>query len=301
MTYQIHDIRQSDAWAEYLKAIGWKNATTSFGVKIFFRPSIFGALVKIQRTPPLNEEHIKEIEEICISKKAMFIKIEPGYGQDTSVLENMGYKTSLFPMVPASTIFIDLTLSEEELWKRVSKSGKYSIKRAEREGARVEVYTNPEDKEFDIYYGILKETGTLKKFYVPPIKQLKKMREAFGDRGHLAIVYDGDGFPAGAKYFIGSEDNVLYVNGGTSGQARSSKAGYALLWKSILFLKNAGYNLLDLEGKDDPRFPSFTKNWEGFSYFKEKFGGEEIVLPYPHVKYYSPIIKSMVTLTGMDI
>jgi lipid II:glycine glycyltransferase (peptidoglycan interpeptide bridge formation enzyme) len=258
-------------------------------------------LVKIQRTTPLNEEHIKEIEETCLSKRAMFIKIEPGYGQDIGILENMGYKTSLFPMVPATTIFIDLTLSEGELWNNVSKSGKYSIKRAEREGAKVEVYTNPGDKEFDIYYAILKETGTLKKFYVPPIKQLKKMRKSFGDKGHLAIVYEKDGSPAGAKYFIGSEDNALYVNGGTSGQGRNTKAGYALLWKSILFLKNAGYNLLDLEGKDDPRFPSFTKNWEGFSYFKEKFGGEEIEFPYPHVKYYSPIIKSMVALTGMDI
>ncbi|OGC68966.1 hypothetical protein A2415_04170 [candidate division WWE3 bacterium RIFOXYC1_FULL_39_7] len=298
---QINDVRQGNQWAEYLKKIGWSVAETSFGVKILYRKSIVGSLVKIQRTPPLSEDNLKEIEKICLEKKAAFIKIEPGIDQDEEILKKSGYVVSYFPMVPSATIFINLELSEEELWKNVSKSGKYSIHRAEREGARVEIYKNPDAEKFDIYYKILSETGKLKKFYVPPISQLKKMHEAFGDQGHLAIVYEKDGTPLGTKYYICNKDCALYVNGGTSGQGRGTKSGYLLLWKSILYLKAQGYKVFDLEGKDDSRFPNFTKDWEGFSYFKEKFGGEEVLMPYPHIKYFSPVIKTMVKLTGMGL
>jgi len=63
------------------------------------------------------------------------------------------------------------------------------------------------------------------------------------------------------------------------------------MWESILYFKKIAYKYIDLEGVDDERFPSFTKNWGGFTHFKEKFGGTILKLPPPYIKYYSPILK----------
>ena len=63
------------------------------------------------------------------------------------------------------------------------------------------------------------------------------------------------------------------------------------MWEAILHLKDSGYDWLDLEGVDDDRFPAFTRDWGGFSYFKEKFGGKVVRYPMPQIKYLNPVLR----------
>ena len=58
------DIRQSEGWGKYLEAIGWKTRRTSKGILIAIRPSFLGNFVKIQHPRKIEEEDIKEIEDI---------------------------------------------------------------------------------------------------------------------------------------------------------------------------------------------------------------------------------------------
>ena len=287
----IKDIRQTDEWASYLKSIGWKSERTSNGTLVNFRKFPFGHLVKIQRPPQLKKKDLDEIEGLCAEKKALFIKIEPNFGQNVELLEDRGYRTSLFPLIPTKTMFIHLDNSEEDLWKAVSRSGKYKIRRSQREGADVKIYRNPAKEKLEEYHKMHVYTGKRKKFYVQPFKDLVKKTEIFGENAHLILVYNADGSLAGGKFYVCKDDYVLYLFGGTSAAGRKSNAGYALLWESIKYFKSLDYKSLDLEGLDDDRFPSFTKNWGGFSYFKEKFGGEVVEFPYPHIKYLNSVME----------
>jgi len=287
------DLRQSNKWAEYLQSIGWNSIRTANNVNIESRKSPLGSLVKIQRPKKLINQDLVEIEKICTENKALFIKIEPGSKQNIKTLEENDYHPSQFPLLPPSTIFINMQKTEEDLWNAISHSGKYSIKRSEREGAKVEYYQKPSDEKLSAFTEIAIQTSKKKRYYFGGFNDLKKKVDIFGDSSYLILVFNKDGVLSGGNFYLGFDGNVWFLHGATSETGRKSKDGYELYWKSFLYFKKLGYHILDLEGKDDDRFPKFTKTWGGFSHFKEKFGGENIEYPRPHIKLLHPTLKTM--------
>ena len=143
-------VRQSDQWAHYLKSLNWVSRRTKSGVNVALLKSIFGVLTKIQRPKPLGTKELEEIEHLCKKNKAIFIKIEPGLHQDEKILKDKGYLSSNFPLSPPSTLIIDLEKPEKELWEDLSKSAKYSVRRAQREGNYLEYLKKPKKTSRDI-------------------------------------------------------------------------------------------------------------------------------------------------------
>lgn len=286
-------VRQADAWARFLEKLGWEIILTSRGNKIFFLKTLFGTLCKIQKPEKFDQKELDEIEKICAKKRALFIKIDPAFEQKEKLLEKRGYVFSNFPLSPPSTIFIDLTKSEDDLWDDLSRSGKYSVRRAKREKNRIEFFQDPSEEVLKRLQDVSKETSKRGKFYLPPYKELLLKKEAFGKESFVVEVYDKQNRLAGNKFYVAENNQVTYLQGGTTEAGREGKGGYLLLWESILYFKKKGYKILDLEGVDDDRFPLFTKNWGGFSHFKEKFGGVVMRFPLPYIKYRNPILKFM--------
>ncbi|OGC66407.1 hypothetical protein A3K34_04105 [candidate division WWE3 bacterium RIFOXYC1_FULL_40_10] len=287
----IPDPRQSKKWGDYLAIYGWKMIFTSKDVGILVKPFLLGSLVKIQRCRVLDKSDIEEIEKICLEQKAAFIKIEPSVSQNEQVLLNAGFVVSRFPQTPTKTMYINLQLSEEELWKKISKSGKYAIRRAQREGATVETFTYPKEDTIKKAFSVFKNTAQTKKFYMPPLSDYFGRVKAFKESAYMVFVYDGEKELVGAQFFVADKGTGVFVTGGTTSKGRGQNTGYELMWKSILYLKKCGLMYLDLEGLDDPRFPGFTKNWGGFSHFKEKFGGEIVTQQFPYIKYTSATMR----------
>ncbi len=296
------DIRQSDEWAENMKMYGWDFIRTPGGVNVGFLHSRLGSFVKIQRPRLLNEKDLEEIEDLCKKHRAFFIKIETSYGQNIEILTKNAYIASSNIMSPASTIYMDLELSEKVLWENISKGARYSIKRAQREGTHTKFYIHPDEEVLKQFYELYKQTGIKKKYGIKSFDDIVKRTRTFGDKSYLVCVYDKEGKLVGAKYYLGYKENVWYIFGGTSDQGRvKSKAGYELMWQSILYLKNEGYKILDLDGIFDERFPTYLDWWGGFSHFKERFGGQVIQFPVPYVKYLHPLMKLMSKLTPFNV
>lgn len=295
--YELTSLRQSENWCKYLESLGWKTIETDFGAKINLLKTYLGYVTKIQKTKPLDKNELDVIEKICRENKAMFIKIEPGIGQDEDLLVNLGYKRSVFPLSPPKTLVIDLQKNEQELWNDVSRSGKYSVNRAKREKSTVSFYQHPQDeKKIAEFYAVVKATGKRGKFYVQPLSDLTTKIDLFADQSFLVEVCNEEQELESAKMFFGAGNTVTFIQGGTTEIGRKSKGGYLMMWESILYFKKMGYTFIDLEGVDDTRFPKFTKDWGGFSHFKEKFGGFTITYPPPYVKYLSPILKILYKL-----
>src|SRR3972149_9418788 len=99
----------------------------------------------------------------------MFVKIDPALDQTLAVLESAGFIRSFHPLVPPSTIFIDLTKSEMGLWEQISRSGKYSIQRARREGSRIETHQSPSEKILEDFRLVAPDTARVKNILPPPL------------------------------------------------------------------------------------------------------------------------------------
>lgn len=291
------DVRQSALWSRYLELLGWKSHKLSNGFSVQYRALLGGSLVKLQRPKKLTKECIKELNDFCISIHTLFCKVECINPEDTQLLKDADFEVSTFPLVPTSTMLLNLTLSEKELWQNVSHSGKYAINRAKRESTHTEIINKPTYAQMQNFYKILKYTGSTKNFYVPPFEHAYTQIEAFGEKSFIVNVYSSKDVVAGSKLYVADGNYVLYVSGGTTEEGRKNKAGFQLMWDSILYFKHLGYEVLDLEGVYDARFPSYTKHWDGFTEFKEKFGGVRLEFPFPMVKYFNPFLKLVAKYT----
>ena len=295
---KIVDIRQSPEWGEYLKWLGWQKQSLDSCKNLYFLKLGFLTIAKMQRPSNLSQDDLQQLDDLAKIHKWAFIKLEPSLDQGLDDLDKADFKPSTSPLSPPSTIFIDLVKSTDDLWTNLSPSVKYSINRAKREGGIVETVSKPTNELLTKIHPIIVETAKSQKFPAPSMEDLIKKRDLWQEHLHLAVVKDVTGEICGLKIFLGFNGNVWYMHGGTSSAGRKTKSGYLLLWESILHLKSRGYKFLDLEGKDDKRFPAFTKGWGGFSHFKERFGGTEAKFPYPHIKYYSKSLKLLAKLTG---
>ncbi|MFZ5424469.1 MAG: lipid II:glycine glycyltransferase FemX [Patescibacteria group bacterium] len=291
-TYKtIPDFRQSKKWAKYLTKYGWVSYRTSTGVNIEIKPYLLWSLVKIQRPHALNQQDLHEIEEICLKHKALFIKIEPTLKQNIKLLKQNGYMPSYAPISPPSTLIIDLKKPKDVLWKEVTKSGRYGINRGRREGAIVEIYKNPNDEILKQFHDIQLEASKARHFYVQNFEDMKIKRDLFKEKAIVTMVKDLEGQINVSKFYLGYKNSVWYLHGGTANRGRKNKLGYTLIWDTLMFLKNEGYEFIDFDGVFDERFPNATKGWEGLSYFKEKFGGIRVEFPQPYVKITSNFLK----------
>lgn len=297
-----HDIRQANQWAESLKLYGWKSFKTTAGINVFIMNTFLGGFAKLQKPAPFDKQGLKEIEAICKKNHALFLKVEPSLGQDIKLLEDSRYKVSREILSPTKTIYIDLLKTEADLWQDISESGQYSIHRAQREGAKVEFFRHPTEEKLTEFYEIHRQTTQAKHFSLKSYADLKSRVDSFGDESFLVMVYDSNGKLAAGKFYLGYLGNIWYVYGGTANWARvKNKAGYELMWQSILYFKSLGYKVLDLEGVYDPRFPRYLTIWGGFSHFKEKFGGVVVEFPMPRIKYFSPVMRAIDKVYGGSV
>ena len=287
---EVNDLRQSENWAKYLHKLGWNTYKTKSNVALHVRKTILGGMAKIQRPPKLSVKNIEEIQNICKKENITFITIEPNLKQNLALLKDYKYKSSVNFLVPTRTIFIDLTLTEKELWNNLTNSCKYSINRAKRENNKVNVTSRVTDHDLAEFVMVQRESANKNKFMVEKLEDLIYKRDIFGTELLMAKAYNNNNEICGINIYLAYKNNVWYMHGGTSKAGRKSKAGYLLVWESLRFLKNNNYEFLDLEGVDDDRVPSTLSTWGGFSHFKEKFGGITVEYPLPQVKFNNKIL-----------
>src|SRR5579859_5166214 len=103
----MKDLRQSPAWANYLKSIGWQVENINNTYIYLKHLPLLGWYAKIQRPSVLNDEIINFIER---KYHPFQISIEP-----LSQFKNHSFKLSNSLSLPTKTLITDLTKSKEEL------------------------------------------------------------------------------------------------------------------------------------------------------------------------------------------
>jgi lipid II:glycine glycyltransferase (peptidoglycan interpeptide bridge formation enzyme) len=283
---EIIDIRQTENWSKYLEMYKWKSIKLSNGAILRTRALLFFKFAKLQRPGVLDRKDLEELDSVCKQNRVFSLKLFPNVGQDTDLLEEFGYKQDTSLDAPPKTLLIDLRKSKDELWDELTKGCRYSINRANRYGVFVAFLRNPGEKEIEDFRDLVSKRGSARNYFVQSTRDYKHKVDIFGDQSFIVNVYDKEGDILGAKLYLGYGKNVAYVHGGTSTSGQTSKGGYKLLWDSILYFKELGFEALDLEGLYDERLSNQTKGWKGYSEFKLKFGGEAVEFPLARLKRF---------------
>ena len=271
------DIRQSVNYANYLKSQGWvveRIKATNYFIK---KMPILGSVLKIQRPINLDFETIKKLEK---KYRVFQTIIEPNLATnpitepDHDLMLHNGYKLSNSPYLPSKTLYLDLTSSKEEIYKKFTKDCKYSIRKGER--LKIVKYSTP--KELEILHKAWRHSVNLNRF-VPSLKSLINLRKSFPNNHSIFLASHNKigNIIGGAIFTRSSHDFAYYWYGFTNKEGRTSLSQYSLLYSGILWGKKMGCKIFDFEGIYDSRFPN--KSWLGFTHFKKSFGGKGVFYP----------------------
>ncbi|OGG26248.1 hypothetical protein A2960_04700 [Candidatus Gottesmanbacteria bacterium RIFCSPLOWO2_01_FULL_39_12b] len=269
------DIRQTDQFANFMKDIGWQIEKLDSTYVYIRKMPILGNFAKIPRPQPIFD--YQSIINLKKKLKAYQLKIAPfisstdkNYKKIRNTFLNLGFKTEYFPFNPTTTLQINLTKSEEKLFKNLTEAKRRAVRKATKnevavvESNNIEEFINIRKRQyFPLGFMIVPEMkASWKKFYPENASLLLAYYQTKPVGGILLLFYDNV-----AYYWFASSLKI----------GKKLFAPTLLVWEALKRAKKRGCKTFDFEGIYDERFPKASENWRGFTKFKEGFGGKKIV------------------------
>lgn len=174
----------------------------------------------------------------------------------------------------AKTIWLDLSLGRDVLFKNLHKHVRNGVRRAAKAGVSVETTCDPERiGEFvDLCRGISARKGFELRMTSALINTLLNHSRNSKDVEAVLFVSLKDGTLGAGLFILRAGQSVHLIGAGTNRDLRTERVGEACQWGVIEWAIARGCTRYDLEGIDPANNPS------GYE-FKRRLGGDEITLP----------------------
>ncbi len=238
-------------------------------------------------TPGSFAELFSCLKELAEEKDYFFIRFDP-HPLSTSLAEE--YLNEWFKPAPLSSYngplfqprtewWLDLTASEEELFRSMHKKHRYNIRKAEREGVEVEVVTQGLSSYFSWFWELLQVTARRSGFTLHSEKYYQTVLEEGEKNGKAALLISRINGAVEGVSMLGVYRRVGYfLYTGSSDEARRRRATYLSRWRGLQYLKEQGFTYASFGGVT----PDDNNNWSNFSEFKRNFGG----FPVQHGRFF---------------
>jgi len=282
---------QSWQWGEFQKAIGrsvWRLGIVKnnilkaaclfikhdlpFGKSYFYSPRgpIIDKASSVKEYEEFLEKMINKITELANENNAIYLRVEPPVEKPLEAdLAKLGFISGQ-NVQPPDTVILDLRKTENELLSEMHQKTRYNVRLAQKKEIKT-VISN--EKDFDVFYELIKETSEREKITCFPKKYYQKMIKVFREENKIKIFSGhqrGKTLVSNLIIFFG--DMATYNHGGSSNEFRNLMAPHLVQWQCIIEAKKLGYSYYDFRGiapTDDS-----NHKWAGITRFKKGFGGE---------------------------
>ncbi len=273
-THLVRDIPS----IEISKKLPFHDSTTPYGYggpliivkkKDYLKKSL-DKFLKVYRNHYLKENNVSE-----------FVRFHPVYS-------NPEYFNNLFETEHINDIvLVDLNKGLDQIWADFSKNTKRYIRKGQKEFENVIVKKNPSNKELKLFQSLYIETMKKNKASERYFFNFEFIKDHF-DLLNARLIYceDFSGELGSAAIILESPNSISYHLGASNYKFKNSPLRL-ILWESIKFGKDKGYEFFNLGGglkKNDSLF----KFKSGFSNITSKFYIGKII-------FNKNIYKSLVT------
>lgn len=174
-----------------------------------------------------------------------------------------------------ANFLLDLTLTEDGLFNRMSNKQRYNTNYSVKKGVKVRRATG--QKDFQIFYDLYKETGNRQGFYFRSENYLKKAWEVFSSHNACDIlIAEYNNKPLSSWMLLVSDGILYYPYGGSIEKMKNLQANCLIGWEAIKYGKEKGCELFDMWGAAVD-LNDETDAYYGFSQFKAKYGGQHVL------------------------
>jgi len=208
-----------------------------------------------------------QLKDLARKEGCIFLRIEP--------VEALGQLRGFFiteppkRVQPQKTWVLDLTKSEEELFKNLGRTTKYNVGLAKRHGVTVKKQSNYSHE----FYKLLQQTKSRQEFGIFKESHYKRIFEITGHNIKPELfLAEYQGKVINATIVLYFSDSAITLHAGSDYEYRKIKGSNILEWEIILEAKKRGFKKLDFWGIDEKKWPTLTD-------FKKGFGGYELNYP----------------------
>jgi peptidoglycan pentaglycine glycine transferase (the first glycine) len=284
-------ILQSWEWGELKERTGWEAVRLALVQKGHIRASAqillrslpygFGTLAYVPRGPVLDYEDrvlfkamVKALRDMASGRRVVSLKIEPDV-IEPSPLSDLLRSAGLEPAPPVqmrSSIWVDLTASEDEILARQKQKTRYNIRLAAKKGV---IVSSHEIEGLNAWYETYATTSQRDGFAIHSLEYYRQVMRSLGPAGMVNLLlahHDGDLLAGIIVFAFGSKAQYMY--GASSNVKRNLMAPYLVQWEGIRWAKERGATLYDLWGIPD----TLVEDEELWGVYRHKRGyGGEIV------------------------
>jgi lipid II:glycine glycyltransferase (peptidoglycan interpeptide bridge formation enzyme) len=222
------------------------------------------------------------IPNIKAESPAMALRIEPRLEIPLPVYL-LEFNRAPIDLIPRETLYIDLSLSEDQLLAQMKEKGRYNIRLSERN--KVQIVENNGSNAIDRFYFVMQEASLRDNFALEPKTFFLHLANNLLPSSHARFLFaEHEGDTLGTLLLITYGKRATYLYGGISNNKRNLMGGYALQWQAMKAAKEFGCTIYDFYGYD--RFRSPEHLYARFSQFKSQFGGKPITLIGAHEYFY---------------
>ncbi len=222
------------------------------------------------------------LKKIARHEKASFIRISPILAdtpQNRELFKRLGFRPAPIHMHAETTWTLDLTPSEDELLMGVRKTTRNLIRRAVKEGVKIESATS--EQSVETFHKLYIET--VKKHNFTPFsltylsKQVRILKETTSGLKTSCQVFTAyhNGQPLASAIIVFYGNSAFYHHGASI--PNKIPAAYLLQWEAIRAAKCRGYKFYNFWGIikliNNLQTAVSKHPWAGLTLFKTGFGG----------------------------
>lgn len=181
-------------------------------------------------------------------------------------LEPASFEENGFAAIRKHTHILDLSNSEDAIWKGFKGPCRTAVRKAEKEGVEIKKI---HDRDFlETYYDMLDQLYRRQGLSTPNSKQFYlDLWDAFARTNLTIFAAIKEQKCIAASIFGHDRDRYYYLNGASLAEYSHLRANNLIHWSAIKYAKSRGALSYDFVGSDIPRLARF----------KGTFGGELVV------------------------
>ncbi len=222
--------------------------------------------------PNILAQMLAMLRAFAAECRVISLKIEPELVEPSDIATSL-VEFGLRPASPVqmrSSIWVDLSATEDEILARQKQKTRYNTRLAERKGVIVEAARADDLEEwYEMYELTAKRDG----FVIYRLEYYRRVLDILGESGLARLLlarHDGDLLAGIIVFRFGRLAQYMY--GASSNEKRNLMAPYLLQWEGMRWAKHEGATIYDLWGIPD-RLEETEDLW-GVYRHKRGYGGE---------------------------